>query len=161
MDIVRVAALILATVTTGLITGLFYGFAISVLIALRGLDDRTYVEVKQRINRDIQNGPFFVIFLGSVLFNAVAAVLLLGGDLGAVLLPTVIGFLLNLVAFLVTGGGNLPLVRQLEAAGPTPDPTAVRRRYENPWNRLNTIRTVLHLGAFGALCWALVAFGAS
>ncbi|HEX2132221.1 MAG TPA: anthrone oxygenase family protein [Actinophytocola sp.] len=161
MDIVRVAALVLATVTTGLVAGLFYGFAISVLIAMRGVDDRTYVEVNQRINRDIQNGPFFLIFLGSVLFSAVAAALLLGGDRGSVLLPAALGFVLNLVAFLVTGGGNVPLNKQLEAAGQAADPTAVRRRYEVPWTRLNTVRTVLHLGAFGALCWALVAFGAS
>jgi uncharacterized membrane protein len=161
MDIVRVAALVLATVTTGLVAGLFYGFVISVLITLRGIGDRTYVDVKQRINRDIQNGPFFLIFLGSVLFSAVAAVLLLGGDHASVLLPAAIGFLLNLLGFLVTGGGNIPLVKQLAAAGRAADPTVVRRRYEGPWNRLNTVRTVLHLGAFGALCWALMAFGAS
>jgi uncharacterized membrane protein len=160
MDIVRVAALVLATVTTGLVTGLFWGYAISVVISMRALDDRTYVELKQRINRDIQNGRFFLVFLGSVAVSALAAVLLLGGDRGSVLLPAVVAFVLNLVAFFVTGGGNIPLVQQLAAAGRATDPTAVRRRYEEPWNRLNVVRMVLHLGAFGALCWALVAFGA-
>ena len=102
-----------------------------------------------------------MVFLGTVLFSAVAALLQLGGDRGSVLLPAAIGFVLNLAAFLVTGRGNVPLNNQLEAAGKSTDPTVTRQRYERPWRRFNTIRTVLHLGAFVALCWALVAFGAS
>src|SRR5262245_58934995 len=158
MDIVRVAALVLATVTTGLVTAVFYGFAISVLIAMRDVDDRTYVDLNQRINRVIQNGAFFFSFLGSVVFSAIGAALLLGGP-GSALLPAIIGFVLNLVAFLVTGGGNVPLNKQLDSA--KGDPAVARRAYERPWTRLNTIRTWLHVLAFGALCWALVAFGAA
>ncbi|HEY7596197.1 MAG TPA: DUF1772 domain-containing protein [Actinophytocola sp.] len=162
MQILQVAVLVLATMTTALVTGLFYGFAMSVLVAMRDVDDRTYVEVNQKINRAILNGRFMVIFLGSVLLSALAAVLLLAGDRGAALAPAGLAFALNLVAFLVTGGGNVPLNKQLDAAG-RPDtmahPTRVRTRYEAPWTRLNSIRTALHFAAFGCLCWALVAFG--
>lgn len=160
MDIVRVAALILATVTTGLVAGLFYGFQVSVLIAMREVDDRTYVDVNQRINRVIQNGAFFLSFLGSVVFSALAAGLLLGGDRGSVLLPAGIAFALNLVAFLVTGGGNVPLNKQLDAADATSDPATTRRRFEAPWTRLNAIRATLHTAALVTLCWALIAYGA-
>lgn len=160
MDVIRVATLVLATVSTGIVAGLFYGFSISVLVTMRGVDDRSYVDLNQRINRDIQNGRFFLVFLGSVLVNAVAVVLLLGGGRDSVLLPAVIGLVLYLVAFFVTVAGNLPLVYQLAAAGRATDPAVARRRYERPWTRLHTIRTVFHFGAFGSLCWALVAFGA-
>ncbi|OLF06614.1 hypothetical protein BLA60_30545 [Actinophytocola xinjiangensis] len=160
MDIVRIAALVAATVTTGLVTGVFYGFQVSVLIALREVDDRTYVDVNQRINRVIQNPKFFLSFLGSVVFSAAAMVLMFGGDRGSVLLPAAIGFGLNLVAFMVTGGGNVPLNRQLDEAGAATDPAVARQRYERPWTRLNNVRGWLHVGAFGALCWALIAYGA-
>lgn len=160
MDIVRIAALVLATVSTGLAAGIFYGFSISVLVTMRGVDDRTYVDLNQKINRDIQNGRFYLVFVGSVPLHVLAIVLLLGGGRGSVLLPTVIGLVLYLVAFVITVAGNLPLVAELDRAGRTSDPTAVRHRYEGPWNRLHTIRTILHTGSFGALCWALMAYGA-
>lgn len=160
MDIVRIAALVLATVTTGLVTGVFYGFQVSVLLAFRELDDRTYVDVNQRINRLIQNGRFFASFLGSVVFSALAAVLMLGGDRGSVLLPAGIAFVLNLVAFMVTGGGNVPLNRQLDTANPDVDAATARKRYERPWTRLNGIRGWLHGAALVASCLALIAYGA-
>lgn len=162
MQILQVSVLVLATIATALVTGLFYGFGMSVLVAMREVDDRTYVEVNQKINRAILNGRFMSIFLGSVVLSAVAAVLLLAGGRGPALAPAVLAFVLNLVAFLVTGGGNVPLNKQLDAAGPTQSLAragTVRRRYEAPWTRFNSIRTWLHFAAFGCLCWALVAFG--
>jgi uncharacterized membrane protein len=158
MDTVRVVTLVLATLSTGMAAGVFYGFSISTLITMRGVDDRTYVDLNRRINRDIQNGRFFLVFLGSVLFDVLAVVLLLGGDHGSALLPAVIGLALYLVAFAITVGGNLPLVYQLDRAGPAADPAAARHRYEGPWTRMHTIRTVFHVAAFGALCWALASW---
>ncbi len=160
MDIIRVAALVLAIVSTGLVAGIFYGFSISVLVTMRGVDDRTYVDLKQKINRDIQNGRFYLVFVGAVPLHVLAIVLLLGGGRGSVLLPSIIGLVVYLVAFVVTVAGNLPLVAQLDKAGANADPAAARRRYEDPWNRLHAIRTFLHTAAFGAFCWALIAFGA-
>lgn len=160
MDAVRLAALVLATISTGMVAGIFYGFSISVLVTMRGVDDRTYVDLNQKINRDIQNGRFYLVFVGAVPLHVLAIVLLLGGGRGPVLLPAILGLVVYFAAFVVTVAGNLPLVAQLDKAGSRGDATEVRRRYEGPWVRLHTIRTILHTGAFGAFCWALVAFGA-
>lgn len=160
MDAVRLAALVLATISTGMVAGIFYGFSISVLVTMRGVDDRTYVDLNQKINRDIQNGRFYLVFVGAVPLHVLAIVLMLGGGRGSVLLPAIIGLVVYFAAFVVTVAGNLPLVAQLDKAGARSDATAVRRRYEAPWVRFHTIRTILHTGAFGAFCWALIAFGA-
>ncbi|EQD82634.1 hypothetical protein N599_29655 [Saccharopolyspora erythraea D] len=71
-------ALIAATITTGLIAGLFYAFACSVMPALRGTDARTFIDVMQRVNRAILNGWFAAAFAGAFLLTAQAAVLHIG-----------------------------------------------------------------------------------
>jgi uncharacterized membrane protein len=50
-DVVLVAA----TVTMGLIAGLFYAYACSVMLGLRQTDARTFVYAMQRINVAILN----------------------------------------------------------------------------------------------------------
>lgn len=151
-------SLVLATITTGLIAGLFWGFSISVMIALRGVDDRTFIEVMQRINAAIQNGPFAAAFLGAPLFTIVVIVLdLLGGR--GLSVPVTAGFVLYAVSLAMTFGRNIPLNNQLDAAGRAgrvADPAAARKRFEAAWNRWNLLRALASIAAFGCLCWALL-----
>ncbi|OLF09738.1 hypothetical protein BLA60_18325 [Actinophytocola xinjiangensis] len=159
MDTVRLIALALATISSGLIAGLFYGYHVAMVTSLRAVDDRTYVTVNQKINIHILNGGFFLPYLGSALFSALAAVLLLGGDRGSVLLPTILAFVLNVAAILVTGGGNMPLNRELDKSH-LDQATRTRERFEKPWNKFNAMRSWLHSLGFICMCWALVAWGA-
>ena len=46
----RGGSLIAATVCVGLMAGLFYSFAIAVMLGLRAADDRTFVGAMQRMN---------------------------------------------------------------------------------------------------------------
>ena len=152
---VQNGALIAATIATGLLAGVFYGFACSVMIALRRVDDRTFVEVMQRINAAIQNGWFMLSFLGSLVFTVLAGVLGFGG---ATLTPIVIALVLNVAGLVVTFGVNIPLNIQLDRAGRPErlaDPSLARQRFEGKWARWNVIRALLATGAFGFLCWAL------
>lgn len=162
LELVRGATLIAATMTTGFVAGLFYAYAISVMPGLRGTDDRTFVDVMQRINVAIQNGWLLLSIVGALLSTGLAVVLHLPGSGRAVLLPVSAAFVLYLVVIAITRGINIPLNDKLEAAGP-PDrignPAAVRRRFEGTWVRWNTIRTVVATVAFGLLCWALVLHG--
>lgn len=159
MDTVRLVALILATVSSGLIAGLFYGYHVAMVTSLRGVDDRTYVTVNQQVNIHILNGGFFLPYLGSAVFSAVSAALLFGGGRGSVLLPTVLAFVFNVAAILVTGGGNIPLNREIDRSS-LDQATKTRERFEKPWNRFNAIRSWLHSLGFVCMCWALIAFGA-
>jgi len=72
LEWVRGATLVAATITAGLMAGLLYAYACSVMIGLSRTDDRTFVDVMQRINLAIVNGWFFVTFFGALVFTAAA-----------------------------------------------------------------------------------------
>ncbi|MFC3964173.1 anthrone oxygenase family protein [Nocardia jiangsuensis] len=162
MNGIRIATLIAAVVGTGLVAGLFYAYAISVLPALRQTDDRVLLDVMQRINVVIINPWFLIAFIGSIGFTGLAAVLHLGSEYRAVLGWIAIGLALNVFAFAVTIALNVPLNNMLDAAGDVnsiADPAALRAEYESPWVRWNVLRAVLHTAAFTVLCGALFVAG--
>ncbi|MFD3544790.1 DUF1772 domain-containing protein [Streptomyces sp. NPDC058655] len=162
METARLASLIAATVAMGLVSGLFYGFSVSVMPGLRRTDDRTVIEVMQRINVAILNGWFVLGYIGAFLFTAVALALHIPSD-GREVLPALIAALVCYVVSMgVTNKVNIPLNNALEKAGPVgriADPAAVRRAFEGPWARANVWRTLLCTAAVGFLAWALYLHG--
>jgi len=156
------AALVAATVTTGLMAGLFCAFAYSVMPGLGKADDRTFVEAMQRINVAILNGWFGVIFAGA-LVTSIAAVVLHLRDSGRPALPWIVaGLVLYVAVLVVTFAVNVPLNNELAAAGTLDrigDLAAVRERFEATWVRWNIIRAAASIAAFGCLSWALVLHG--
>lgn len=162
MSGLRGAALIAATITMGLIAGLFYAFACSVVLGLGRAGDRTFVDATQRINAAILNGWLFLSFLGALLLTAVALLLHLRGE-GRPVLPWIAAALvLYVAAFVITMGVNVPLNNQLAAAGDPDriaDLAAVREHFEATWVRWHLVRTVAATAAFGCLTWALVLYG--
>ncbi len=160
MDAVRTTTLLLATGMLGMMAGLFYAYAGSVLPGLRAAADRTVVDAMQRINVAIVNGGFLVLYLGGLLVTGAAAVLHAGRP--AVLVPLVIALLLYGVTVAVTAAVNIPLNNRLAAAGPAEriaDPAAVRAAFLDRWVRWNTVRACTSAGAFAAACWALLRHG--
>ncbi|MFI2712156.1 DUF1772 domain-containing protein [Micromonospora sp. NPDC018662] len=160
MRLVQHLSLIGATVGAGLMAGLFAAFAYAVMPALRGADDRTFVDAMQRINVTIVNGLFLLIFLGTPLLAALAAILA-WRDAGRPALPWILaGLALYLVMFAVTAAVNVPLNDALAAAG-TSDLHAARQRFEATWVAWNVVRALAATAGFGALCCALVVTGRS
>ncbi|GGM61178.1 hypothetical protein GCM10011608_52790 [Micromonospora sonchi] len=156
---VRIAVLAGATGATGLVAGLFFAYACSVMPGLAATDDRTLIGTMQSINRKIINGWFLTAFLGGPLLVAVAVAGYVG-DGGAVLGWLVAALFCHLVTLGVTGRCNVPLNNRLEAAGPVEritDLTAVRQWFEATWVRWNLVRTVSSVAAFGCLIGALLA----
>lgn len=155
MEQMRSAVLAAATLFVGLSAGVFFAYSTSVMPALRKVDDRTFVDVMQKINAAILNGWFLTAYTGALL-AAIAAVLLhLGGAHRAALPWLVAATLLYAVVFVVTAAVNVPLNDQLDAAGLT-DPAAARAAFEASWNRWNTVRTVSSAGALLTLAVALL-----
>jgi len=155
----RIGTLLAATLTTGLMAGIYYAFACSVMPGLRDTDDRTLVSTMQSINVAIINGWFLLVFVGAPLLTlAAGAVHLRAG--GRAALPWVAaGLALNVLAFLVTAAANVPLNNALDAAGPVDqitDLAAVRAHFETSWIRWNLVRTAATTAAFGCLGYALV-----
>lgn len=151
----RTATLAGATVTTGLIAGLFYAFSCAVNLGLASQPDASYVASMQTINRRIQNPLFFATFFGAACFLLLAFVLYLPHRRSA-RFP-----LLVLACALYIGGGvlltvvaNVPLNERLDtvAADATPHTLAqARAAYEGPWNAWHTARTAASVLAFIAL----------
>ncbi|MFD7554717.1 DUF1772 domain-containing protein [Streptomyces sp. NPDC059835] len=158
METARLASLIAATVTMGLVSGLFYGFSVSVMPGLKRTDDRTVIEVMQHINKAILNGWFVLGYIGAFLFTALALALHVPSDGRDVLPPLIAALVCYIVSMGVTNKVNIPLNNALEKAGPVAriaDPAAVRRAFEGPWVRANVWRTLLCTAAVGFLAWAL------
>ena len=161
-ETLRTATLLTATITLGLMAGLFYAYAGSVLPGLRTADDRTTVEVMQRFNAAIQNGLFGLLFLGALAATATGAFLFRGADARPVFVPVVAALVLYALTLLITFAVNIPLNNRLARSGSADriaDPAAVRAAFYGPWVRWNMVRTLTCAGAFGAACWALIQYG--
>lgn len=158
----RTAALVTATLTTGLVAGLFYVFAHAVMPGLGRSDDRTFVSGFQAIDRAITNPWFAFSFIGALVFTGLAAGLHLHAGGRAVLPWIIAGLVLNVVAVVITFRVHLPLNAAIQAAGAADriaDLAAVRARFEAPWVRWNVVRTAASIAAFACLAWALVRHG--
>jgi uncharacterized membrane protein len=162
LELFRTATLLAAVLTMGLMAGLFYAYAMSVMPGLAKADPRTLIDGMQRINVAILNGWFALAFGGAVVFTLVALLLHLRADGRSVLPWIVAGLVLYLIALGITFGINVPLNDQLDAAGPVdriPNLGAVKDQFLDKWVRWNIARGLATLAAFGSLAWALVLHG--
>jgi uncharacterized membrane protein len=147
-----------ALVTTGLLAGLFYGYACSVMPGLHASADRTVVDAMQNINRAIENPVFFATFLGSPALALYAYVAERRRGTPVVARWLLAGVVLSGVALFVTAVFNIPLNDELERAGDAStiaNIAQVRDDFETPWVIWNVVRTVAVTGAFACLARAL------
>ena len=117
------ATLVAATITNGLMAGLFAAYSYAVMPGLGRTGDATFVEAMQQSNAAILNGWFGVCFGGSAVFAA-AAVLLHLGRPG--LLWIVAGLVLYVAVLVITFRINVPLNDRLAAAGTPTTPARSR-----------------------------------
>jgi uncharacterized membrane protein len=163
MDILRAATLVVATITTGLMAGVFAIYANAIMPGLRRTDDRTFVRAFQSIDTAIVNPLFLTTFLGALASAGVAALAHIPDGERSVLPWCIAAFALYLFAVVSTIAVNVPLNDGLKAAGDPDrisDLAAVRERFDEPkWSRWNLARAVTSTAAFACLCWALVEHG--
>ena len=161
-EILRDAVLIAATLTTGLMAGVFGINSNAIMPGLRRTDDRTFVAAFQSVDRAIINPAFMATFLGALVLTALAAALHLGD--GRPLLPWIMAALiLYLVVFVVTIRVNVPRNNEIKAAGDVDriaDLHGVRERFhEARWIRWNHLRAFASILAFALLAWTLIESG--
>jgi uncharacterized membrane protein len=159
----QAVALIVATITMGLMAGVFGLYSNTIMRGLGATDDRTFVGAFQAIDRAIINPLFMLTFSGALVSTGVTAALYIADDGGSVLPWVVVAFVLYLAVVVITGGINVPLNDALKAAGDPDqisDLVAVRRDFhESRWLAWNHVRTIATLVAFGCLAWGLVLHG--
>ena len=107
--------LILATLTSGLVAGVYAFYAHTVMPGLGRAGDRTFVAGFQALDRAIVN-PWFMVsaFLGAPVLAAVAALLHLSEAARGVLLWVVVSLVLDLVTVGITVGINVPANNRLK-----------------------------------------------
>jgi uncharacterized membrane protein len=137
-------ALWAATLTTGLMAGIFFAFSISVMPALARTDDAVFVPAMQNINAAIENVLFAVVFGGALIFSAVAA---WQHRRTPVFRTVLAGLLLYVLTLGITMAVNVPLNEKLAADG-------LRASFENTWVWANIARTITCVAGFAALAWA-------
>jgi len=160
-DPLTLAALLAATVTSGLLTGVYLLYAHTVMPGLGTLDDREFVGAFRALDRAIVN-PWFMAtgFLGTPVLAAVALARTWGEPVAAWVATALV---LVVVAMVVTARVHLPRNDALKEAGDPrdlADPAGVRRAFdEGRWVRWNLVRVITSLVATCCLAWALVLAG--
>ena len=127
-------------------------------VALGAFDDRTFIDVMNKINVVIVNPPFLLTFLGSVGFTALAGAFFLKPGARPVLIWIGIGLALNIVSLAITSVINVPLNDKLATAAgstSTADLASLRAQFESSWLRWNMIRALANTAATGVLGWTL------
>ena len=141
-----------AIAMTGLSAGLFYAWSVSVIPGTQNVEDLTYLQTMQSINRAILNPAFFIVFFGSAVLLSLASVFEFQESkwLFGFFLAATICYLGGTVG--VTGLGNVRLNNQLDALDLSTMNSeklkGFRTFYEQAWNKLHTVRTVFAIVAF-------------
>jgi len=155
---VRAVTLGGATLTVGLMAGVFYAYSVSVNLGLLQQPDESYVSTMQQINERIQNPLFSASFFGAILF-------LLAATAAHFPRPQTRRFWLVASAcalymaggFMVTVLANVPLneaLARVSLDAPTDELARARSVYEGAWNFWNGVRAVFSFLAFAALVGA-------
>lgn len=155
--------LIITTVFVTLLAGIFLAYAISVNGALHKLADREYIRAMQQVNIVIQNGLFFLIFMGPVLLLPITTYLLHDYKEPVVFYLLIGASAIYIIgSFILTVAGNVPYNERLanihtERLGEI-ELSKARNAYETPWNTMHAIRTVASVvaGAMLVVACALV-----
>lgn len=158
----QTAVLLTATVTSGLMAGVFVLYAHTIMRGLGTTDDRTFVGAFQAIDRAIINPLFLLTFFGPLLCSGAAVALTFRSGASGLSWVTTAA-VLHLAIVVITFVVHLPLNDGLKAAGHIEDPAAlaqVRSTFnESRWIAWNLVRAIANTIAFACLAWALVLLG--
>ncbi|MCX6406307.1 MAG: DUF1772 domain-containing protein [Propionibacteriales bacterium] len=135
-----------ATLSTGLVAGLFAAFAYAVSPGLRRVDDDAFVQTMRAVNAAILNPVFGLLFAGGLVAVVAAGVLTWSSEAR----PWVVaGAVLYAATVLVTLAANVPLNDALAVGDGSP--AHLRSAFEDAWTRWNLVRTATGTAAFGCL----------
>lgn len=153
--------LILATLSTGIMAGLFFTWSNTVTTGIGRLNDLEYLRAFQAMNRTILNPAFFLAFFGAALLLPISTYMqfkIQSDYMHWMLLAACMLYLIGVIV--VTFAGNIPLNNILEASNlegiSFEDAKILRESFENKWNTLNWIRTYCSLGAFLILVFVCI-----
>lgn len=156
----KLIVLLLSVLLTGLTAGLCFTWSNAVIPGIERLDDRSFLQSFQAMNRAIINKSFLIVFFGPVFL------LLLNAYLHKNALPvTFWSFIIAAILFflgvgLVTVFKNVPLNEILDTSSletmTTIELKTLRNTFETPWTSWHLARTLSSLLAFILLLIGLI-----
>jgi len=145
--------LILTTLFTGIMAGLFFAWNFSVMNGLGKLQDKAFVGAMQSLNREIQNPVFFLFLFGTLILLpacAFAAYRHLPAAVFRLVLAAAVLYAAGVIG--VTMAGNVPLNSRLDRfvlqTATDAEIASARKNFEGPWNRLNVARMLANVLSF-------------
>ena len=150
--------IVIATLGSGLMAGVFFAFSSFVMAALGRLPPAEGVAAMQSINVTVINPTFLLTFMGT----GVICLVLAGGSYlwwdqssGKLVLAASLIYLVGCIG--VTMVCNVPLNDALAAVQPnTPEAATLWSRYLSDWTFWNHVQTVAPLGSMILFILALV-----
>lgn len=143
--------LIITTVLVSLLAGIFLAYVVSVNGALHKLTDREYVRAMQQINIVIQNGLFFLAFMGPVPLLPIITYMSRDAT-NPLQFPLLLAASVIYIggSFILTIVGNVPYNERLARVnvdGGSSEVAAARAQFEKPWNAMHAVRTIASIAA--------------
>ncbi len=126
-----------ARITTGLMAGLYFAFAVAVMPAIHGLGDAAFVDTMNRISVSIVNLAFLVVFFLAPLLTVAAAAMVRSPAMYA-------AAALGVMTLAITVALSIPLNNALAAGGS-------RTNFEYSWVLFNGLRTLTGIAGFVTL----------
>ncbi len=143
--------LMLGLLFTGLTAGLCFTWANAVTPGIGRLEHISFLKAFQAMNRAIINGRFMIVFFGPVILLFLTTYLFRSNNVSFWIFFTA-AILYFMGIGLVTIFGNVPLNEILDASHletlSTTELQELRTKFEEPWNRWHTIRTLASFSAF-------------
>ena len=145
--------LMIAGLAVALVAGVFLGFSDFIMRGLAQAPQSQGAVGMVGLNRTIYRSVFMVLFVGLVPVSGTLGLIAFWQFEGAARVLTLVGCVAYLFGvFAVTGVGNVPMNKRLDAIGGQPRETAEYWPvYVRRWTQLNHARTAG--SALTAVCW--------
>ncbi len=143
----QLIVLFLATMSTGLMAGIFFTWTNAVTPGIGKLKDIEYLSALQSMNRVILNPVFYLIFICPILTLPLTTILNYNSQSSLVFILLLVATTLYLTgAFVITIIGNIPLNNLLHKNDlvdfSLKNALNLRNRIEEKWNNYNLVRTI-------------------
>ena len=150
---IQIITLFLATMTTGLMAGIFFTWTNAVTPGIGQLNDLGYLKALQSMNRVILNPAFYMIFICPIFMLPLATVLNYNSISSLAFTLLSIAAVIYLVGvFFITVAGNIPLNNVLDKNDledcSLEEARKLRNKIETKWNNFNLIRTITSFISF-------------
>ncbi|RUT69945.1 DUF1772 domain-containing protein [Flavobacterium cupreum] len=147
----KTITLLLATLFTGLLAGVFFTWSNAITPGIGRLYTLSYLRAFQEMNRTILNPLFFLVIFGAMFFSFATAYFHKSNTvLFWLFLSAAVIYFIGV--FLLTIMGNVPLNEMLNKTDlltiSLEDANVLREKFEAKWNTLHLIRTIVAVISF-------------